>query len=82
MAVKSTSSAIVASTNPPREGYFGIADVGAVEFAQKRLARKTLTFAPVKARWVRLTYVDHWTEQVQYPVGFSFTTECEVYGEK
>jgi lysophospholipase L1-like esterase len=37
-------------------------------------------FAPVNARYVRLSYLDHYTEGYGYPPQFMFTTECEVYG--
>ncbi len=55
-------------------------DVGHVEFAQRKAERKTVTFEPRSARYVRLTYVDHHGEQVGYPPAFAFTTEAEVYG--
>jgi hypothetical protein len=53
-----------------------------IEFAQKKLATRTLVFAPVRARFVRITYLDHWPGEVQYPATFCFTSECEVYGAK
>lgn len=55
-------------------------EVGRVEFAQGTAARRTVTFDPVRARFVRLTYADHWPDTVQYPPEFAFTTELEVYG--
>ncbi|MCE9638378.1 MAG: discoidin domain-containing protein [Planctomycetes bacterium] len=55
-------------------------EVGKVEFAQGTAGRRTVTFDPVRARFVRLTYVDHWPDTVQYPPEFAFTTELEVYG--
>jgi len=56
------------------------AEVGTVEFAADKAARRTVNFAPVKARWVRLPYTAHWQETVRYPPLFVFTTECEVFG--
>jgi lysophospholipase L1-like esterase len=54
-------------------------DVGSVEFAQGSAQRRTVAFAPVSARWVRLTYTDRWPAEVQFPPAFAFTTELEVY---
>lgn len=42
--------------------------------------RHTYSFAPVSARYVRLTYPDHYQEEVGYHRNFVFTTEAEVYG--
>ena len=53
-----------------------------IEFAQSKRATRTLVFAPVHARFVRITYLDHWPSQVQYAPTFCFTSECEVYGAK
>lgn len=53
-----------------------------IEFGQKKRASRTLVFAPVRARWVRITYLDHWPVEVQYSPTFCFTSECEVYGAK
>jgi hypothetical protein len=53
--------------------------VGTVEFSQRQAERRTVTFAPATARYVRLTYEDRWPEEVQFPPVFAFTTELEVY---
>ncbi|MDR3710941.1 MAG: GDSL-type esterase/lipase family protein [Capsulimonadaceae bacterium] len=53
--------------------------VGSHEFACEQEARFTYGFTPVQARYVRLTYPDHYTTNQQYGPNFVFTTECEVY---
>lgn len=58
------------------------ADVARVAFAQRKRAARTFVFAPVRARFVRITYADSWPEAVEYPPAFCFTTECEVWGER
>ena len=55
-------------------------EVGRVEFAQRRAERKTVAFEAKTARYVRLTYLDHYPQQVGYTETFAFTTEAEVYG--
>lgn len=52
---------------------------GSHEFACEQEARFTYGFTPVQARYVRLTYPDHYTTNQQYGPNFSFTTEAEVY---
>lgn len=54
-------------------------DVGQKEFAQRKEERATIAFPAAEARYVRLTYVDHHDEAIQYPPVFGFTTEVEVY---
>ncbi len=56
-------------------------EVGSFEFEQKNEMQKTLAFEPVKAKYVRLTYVDKHENMVGYPQNFAFTTECEVFGK-
>lgn len=55
-------------------------DVGTVEFRLRHAERRTVSFEPKTARYVRLTYVDRYDDVVEYPCGFAFTTEVEVYG--
>ncbi len=58
-------------------------EVGRVEFGQRRAERKTVTFEAKTARYVRLTYVDHYPQAVgPYSENFAFTTEVEVYGSQ
>jgi len=54
-------------------------EVGSYAFSQNKEEKHRYVFAPVTARYVRLTYPDHYDEQVQYPPNFVFTTEVEVY---
>lgn len=54
-------------------------EVGTHVFTQKKAERFTYTFAPVTARFVRLTYPDHYTDGAGYNALFVFTTEAEVY---
>ncbi len=53
--------------------------VGKFTFSQRREERHRYTFDAVNARYVRLTYPDHYDASVDYTPTFSFTTEVEVY---
>lgn len=55
-------------------------DVGSHVFPQRKEDRRTFTFSPRQARYVRLTYPDRHTESAGYNPNFMFTTEVEVYG--
>lgn len=55
-------------------------DVGTNEFKQRTEEKFTYAFPAVDARYVRLTYPDHYDEAVNYDANFVFTTEVEVYG--
>lgn len=57
-------------------------DVGSYQFSQKKEEKTTIKFDAADARYVRLTYVDKYPEQVGYAVNFGFTTELEVYASK
>lgn len=54
-------------------------DVGSYVFSTKKEERHLFTFPATTARYVRLTYADHYDEMVQYPVAHSFTSELAVY---
>ena len=54
-------------------------EVGSHEFAPRKEERTTLAFPATEARYVRLTYVDRYDEDIQFPRVFAFTTEVEVY---
>jgi hypothetical protein len=54
-------------------------EVGKHEFRQSAAERFTYKFKPAAARFVRLTYADHYEQEVGYPANFAFTTELEVY---
>lgn len=54
-------------------------EVGQKEFSQRKEERATIAFPSVEARFVRLTYIDHHNDSVQFPPIFGFTTEVEVY---
>jgi hypothetical protein len=56
-------------------------EVGSHVFAQEKEERFIYKFAPVNARYVQLTYPDHYDRSTGYSVNFSFTTEVEVYAE-
>ncbi len=55
--------------------------VGTYVFTQGKEEKHTYTFGTVDARYVRLTYPDHYDAVVNYPNTFSFTEECEVYAK-
>jgi hypothetical protein len=55
--------------------------VGSHTFAEAKEARFIDTFSPVDARYIRLSYPDHYADGHGYSSTFVFTTECRVYGE-
>jgi lysophospholipase L1-like esterase len=57
-------------------------EVGTHTFELKKAERFTFKFEPVNARYVRLTYLDHYPDNNGYPNTFIFTTEAEVYPAK
>jgi len=57
-------------------------EVGSYEFSLRKEERKIFSFNPVNARYVRLTYVDNYPEDVNYSKNFAFTTEVEVFAKK
>ncbi len=52
---------------------------GSYVFSQSKVENHLYTLTPASARYVRLTYPDHYDEKVGYPQNYSFTTELEVY---
>lgn len=54
-------------------------DVGTHVFSQSNEERRLFNFAPTDARYVRLTYPDHYEEKLNYAPTFAFTSEVEVY---
>ena len=53
--------------------------VGSNQFDQKKEVKYTYKFAPTDARYVRLTYKDHWDDGNGYSNTYVFTEEAEVY---
>jgi len=56
-------------------------DVGTYDFSLRKEERHTFSFSPVNAKYVRLTYVENYKENVGYSPNFAFTTEVEVYAK-
>jgi lysophospholipase L1-like esterase len=54
--------------------------VGAYSFPQNAAVKHLYTVAPTTARYVRLTYLNHYDQSQQYGPYFVFATEVEVYG--
>jgi len=54
-------------------------DVGSYVFPQRREEKHLFAFQPTPARFVRLTYPDHYEDGAGYNNTFAFTTECCVY---
>ncbi|HEY0072837.1 MAG TPA: GDSL-type esterase/lipase family protein [Abditibacteriaceae bacterium] len=54
-------------------------DVGQKEFALRKEERATIAFPVKEARYVRLTFADHYAEEVGYTPTFGFLNEVEVY---
>ena len=57
-------------------------DVGTYVFSLHKEETHLFTFPAVLARYVRLTYPDHYPDNVGYDPKFVFTTEVEVYAPK
>lgn len=55
-------------------------DIGSYVFSQHDEERHSFRFAPRVARFVRLTYPDHYPEEAGFNANFVFTSEVEVYG--
>lgn len=56
--------------------------VGSYVFNQNNEERHLYSFNPTPARYVRLTYPDHYPNEAGYHVQFAFTSEVEVFGGK
>ena len=54
--------------------------VGSYVFSLRSEERHWYRFAPVTARYVRLTYADHYQEEADFGPTFAFTAEVEAYG--
>ncbi|RYX82012.1 hypothetical protein EON83_21540 [bacterium] len=54
-------------------------EVGSTTFSLKKEEKHLFDFAAQTARYVRLTYVDNYTENAGYPPVHAFTTEVAVY---
>jgi lysophospholipase L1-like esterase len=55
------------------------APVGSYVFTQHHEERYLYKFQPIPARYVRLTYPDHYAEEADFSNKFMFTTEVEAY---
>lgn len=55
-------------------------EVGSYVYPMAIDRRHAFAFAPVNARYVRLTYPDHYDQEAGFSKMFSFTNEVEVYG--
>ncbi|MCW3060667.1 MAG: hydrolase [Capsulimonas sp.] len=53
--------------------------VGKATFSLHKEEKHRFSFPGTSARYVRLTYVDHYSEEAGYSANFGFTTELEVY---
>nr|MDQ2686888.1 discoidin domain-containing protein [Armatimonadota bacterium] len=53
--------------------------VGSYVFSMRNEERHWFRFAPVLARYVRLTYPDRYSEEADYGANFAFSTEVEAY---
>lgn len=54
-------------------------DIGKRVFLQNQSQEQTIDIEQQNARYVRLTYLDHYNKTVKFAKGFSFTTELEIY---
>ncbi len=53
--------------------------VGRYAFTIRKEEKRLFSFEPMKARQVRLTYLDHHDEPAGYPQPFAFTTDVQVF---
>ena len=53
--------------------------VGSYVFAQRHEERHLYKFPSISARYIRLTYPDHYTAEADFSSKFVFTTEIEAY---
>jgi len=54
-------------------------EVGRTVFVLRTAEKRVFKFAPEQARYVRLTYVDNYGEQVGFNSNYAFTSEVQVY---
>ncbi|EIQ01732.1 lysophospholipase L1-like esterase [Opitutaceae bacterium TAV1] len=54
-------------------------EVGRYAFSLRKEEKRLFNFEPATARYVRLTYVDHHAERVNYNNTFAFTTDVQVF---
>jgi len=54
-------------------------DVGSYVFSQHEEEKHSFRFAPIAARFIRLTYPDHYAEEAGFNANFVFTSEVEAY---
>ncbi|RYX85956.1 hypothetical protein EON83_04155 [bacterium] len=57
-------------------------EVGSYVFTPKKEESHVYAFALTPARYVRVTYPDHYPQEFGYTPTFAFTSEVEVYGPK
>ena len=57
-------------------------EVGSYVFSPKKEESHVYAFAATPARYVRVTYSDHYPQDLGYTPTFAFTSEVEVYGPK
>ena len=72
-----STKTVTVSVSPDGQKYI---EVGSYVFSQHDEEKHQYRFAPVTARFVRLTYPDHYTEEAGFNANFVFTTEVEAYG--
>ena len=58
----------------------GFRTIGSYSFSIRKEEKRLFTFAPSKARYIRLTYSDHHPDSITYPPLFVFTTDVQVFG--
>lgn len=54
--------------------------VGSYQFSLRTSEKRLFTFDPAPVRQVRVTYLDHYDETVNYSPNFVFTTDLQVFG--
>ena len=71
-----STKTVAVSVSPDGQNF---TPVGSYVFSLRREEKHTYRFAAINARYVRLTYPDHYDEEVGYTKTFAFTSEVEVY---
>ena len=54
--------------------------VGYHTFSQRQAEKRFFKFAPKTARYVRLTYINYYSERAEFPPRFMFTSDVQVFG--
>ncbi len=72
-----STKTVVVSTSSDGQNF---TDVGSYVFSPQKEEHHVYAFTATPARYVRVTYPDHYPQEFGYTATFAFTSEVEVYG--